>query len=123
MLKERPKSKFEDKNGFVNIGLVEGPDYPEIVEWDKQFAAECDQLSAEYAAKTKYQHWGRWFLDTRKPMSLITFSSRPSVKVEGWYSDVRVQDSTIWEAGAESRYRAVLIAEWLLHKRWWRHLS
>jgi len=79
MLKERPKSKFEDENGVVNIGLVEGPDYPEVGAWDRQFATECDQLSAEYATKTGYKCWGRWFFDTRKPVSLTTFSSRAQI--------------------------------------------
>lgn len=66
MLTARPQSKFTDKNGFVDlVALFNSPDardYPEVEEWDRQYANECDQIAAKKAARYK-RHWGRWYLD------------------------------------------------------------
>jgi hypothetical protein len=66
MLTARPQSKFTDKDGFVDlVTLLNNPDakdYPEVGEWDRQYAAECDHLAASLAAKHRC-HCGRWYLD------------------------------------------------------------
>ncbi len=73
---KRPKSKFEDENGLILLNFTsDEKDYPEVYEWERQYAIECDRLSASYAAK-KRRHWGRWFLDRKY---LCTYISRPGI--------------------------------------------
>ena len=65
MLTARPESRFEDDNGVINLtSLLTKLEYPEVKEWDRQYAAECDRLAAGKAARYK-RHWGRWYLDGR----------------------------------------------------------
>jgi hypothetical protein len=59
----RPRSKFADENGLININAPSTEDeYPEVVAWDKAYQAECDQLSEIRAAKYN-RYWGRWYLN------------------------------------------------------------
>ncbi len=123
MITERPKSKFEDENGVVNIGglFTEGEtDYPKVKEWDRKYTAECDQVSAEYAAKTGYKCWGRWFLDTRKPVSLVTFSSRAQIadqpKWKGdeyWIEITRIGAHGESDGGKYTWYRHMREKNWM----------
>jgi hypothetical protein len=66
MITARPQSKYEDENGIVNLARLfhdaDFQEYPEVTEWDRQYADECDQLAERLAARHKH-HWGRWYLD------------------------------------------------------------
>lgn len=78
-----PKSKFENENGSMNImAYDEATEYPEVLAWEKEYADECDRLATIIASKHKH-HWGRWYLDMSKPVSLITEPIRPRIGKRG----------------------------------------
>lgn len=90
-MKERPRSRYEDESG---VCLLNGcpdlePEYPEVIAWDKGYADECDRLSHLAISKTGYQHWGRWYLNTNKPVRLDTRIIIPSIgKKRRWHAGV-----------------------------------
>jgi hypothetical protein len=79
-MRKRPKSRYENEDGALNIALVgEVPEYPEVRQWDNAYRAQCDQLSEIEAIKTGARRWGRWWLDRAGPGSLNTRASRPGI--------------------------------------------
>jgi hypothetical protein len=63
-VEKRPKSRFEDENGSLDWTKVETqPEYPEVVEWDRNYASISDGVSALAAEVMGARRWGRWFLD------------------------------------------------------------
>lgn len=81
-MRNRPKSRWENEDGSINLGLVgEVPEYPEVVKWEKEYAEECDRLAEREAVKTGKRHWGRWYLCNA---GLVTRTSRPNVGHYGW---------------------------------------
>ncbi len=78
-MKPCPKSKFEDANGCMNfMSYDKESEYPEVLAWELEYRNICDQLATTSASKHK-RHWGRWYLDSRKPFSLNTDSLSPSI--------------------------------------------
>ena len=77
---ERPRSKFEDENGSMNImAYEESKEYPEVLAWWKEYAQECDRLSELQVAKLGKRHWGRWVLTKTRPWSLDCIQVRPGI--------------------------------------------
>jgi hypothetical protein len=76
----RPKSKFEDECGVINIWKYdEKTEYAEVKAWDKEYANECSRLSEIKAAKSGKRHWGRWVLSETEPISLDGIQVIPAV--------------------------------------------
>ena len=81
-MKARPRSRFENEDGSINLALVgEVPEYPQAVAWDKEYEDECDRLAELEAIKTGRKHWGRWYLTKT---SLMTRTSRPKIGARGF---------------------------------------
>lgn len=80
-MRARPKIRVYGENGAIN--WREKPE-PELIEWEKEFANECDKLAELEAKNTGKRHWGRWYL-TRT--SLNTRMTRP--RVEGGAASFR----------------------------------
>jgi hypothetical protein len=64
IMDKRPRSKFEDKDGIENldIELTSEKDFPQVIEWNKKYAVECDRL-ATIEAQNNHTSWGRWYID------------------------------------------------------------
>ena len=120
-LPPRPKSKFEDENGLVNIGLLMAldKDYPEVYEWDKMYAEECDRLSELAAIQAGKRHWGRWVLNTTRPFSLDCIEVRPAVddSPQRKFSPYEIVLSRIGPGG-ESDGSAYTWQEHMAEKNW-----
>lgn len=83
-MRECPRSRFEDEYGCIDgkgFALMHSgvPEYPEVIAWEKEYASECDRLATLEAVKTGKRHWGRWYLNAAKPISLDTRTSTPGI--------------------------------------------
>jgi hypothetical protein len=73
-MRDRPRSRFDNADGSWNTGLLmlgKKEEFPEVVDWDNDYADECDKLSEEQAIKTGKQHWGRWVLNKSKHLTTL----------------------------------------------------
>jgi hypothetical protein len=56
------------------------PEHPEVVDWNKEYADECDRLAELEARKTGKRCWGCWYLTKA---SLVTAVIRPRIGGSG----------------------------------------
>ena len=83
-MRERPRGKYERENGATLLAIAHaGDEYPEVEQWDREYADECDRLSEQLATKRKAQGrcWGRWFEDDG---FLVTYIARPPIDGAGF---------------------------------------
>lgn len=78
-MRARPESRVYGENGELRWWLE--PE-PELIEWEKEYANECDRLAEAKAVRMRKKHWGRWYLTKS---SLKTVAIRPKVGEEGFY--------------------------------------
>ena len=99
-MRARPASRVYGKNGEIRWWLESEP---ELIEWEKEYAGECDRLAEAQAVKTGKRHWGRWYLTKN---SLDTAAVRPKVGEAGFYK------GHIYDIGLDR-----------LSENWARHMS
>jgi len=85
-MRRRPRGEHEDENGFVTLfSGVEADEYPEVRQWDLEYADECDRL-AEHLAEKRKKHcrrFGRWYVEDGY---LSTIIALPYEGKNGYYT-------------------------------------